>query len=335
MCSHVTMTAFQGLPDFFEGESMSDYGEGEERFVTIGERLRRAREARAMSLDDVASQTRIPMRHLQHIEQEEWDALPAPTYAVGFTRNYANAVGLDGPAIANELRDQIGGPRRRAPAPEYYEPADPARVPPKSLVLIVIIAAVLLIGAYLLWRNTLGADPGPAPEQTVEVPEATNAPDNGQAPAPADLTGQTVTLTALDGVWLRITDGENGPSLFTGILNSGQTFTVPATAARPVLRTGRPQMLRASAGGRDLGLIGPEERTVTNVSLLPQDLAARAAGQAPAGAAPPPAGAPAAAAPLRPRPAPARTPAPVPAPVQTQPTAPQPEAPASVPPPQR
>ena len=65
-----------------------------------------------MSLDDVASQTRIPIRHLQHIEREDWDALPAPTYAIGFTRNYANAVGLDGAAIARELRDRIGGPRR-------------------------------------------------------------------------------------------------------------------------------------------------------------------------------------------------------------------------------
>ena len=114
MHGHVTMTAKSALAGMVEGESMTDYEEGEERFVSIGERLRRAREARAMSLDDVASQTRIPMRHLQHIEQEEWDALPAPTYAIGFTRNYATAVGLDGPAIANELRDQIGGPRRRA-----------------------------------------------------------------------------------------------------------------------------------------------------------------------------------------------------------------------------
>ena len=120
--------------------SEHDDGEGEGGFVSIGERLRRAREARGMSLDDVASQTRIPMRHLQHIELEDWDALPAPTYAIGFARNYANAVGLDGPAIAGELRDWIGGPRRRAPAPEYYEPADPARVPPRSIVIAAALA---------------------------------------------------------------------------------------------------------------------------------------------------------------------------------------------------
>ncbi|HTU12915.1 MAG TPA: RodZ domain-containing protein [Allosphingosinicella sp.] len=268
---------------------MSDFDEGEDRFVSIGERLRRAREARAMSLDDVASQTRIPMRHLQHIETEEWDALPAPTYAIGFTRNYANAVGLDGSAMANELRDQIGGARRRASAPEYYEPADPARVPPKSLVIVVLIVAVLLVGGYVLWRNTLGADAGAAPEPAAEatVENVGEAPANGQAAAPAaDLTGQTVTLTALGEVWLRVTDG-TGAALFTGILNTGQTYTVPATATRPLLDTGRPQMLRASAGGSDLGLIGPEERTVEDVSLLPQDLAARQAGQAPAAGAQP------------------------------------------------
>ena len=306
---------------------MSDHDEGDDRFVAIGERLRRAREARAMSLDDVASQTRIPMRHLQHIELGEWDALPAPTYAIGFTRNYASAVGLDGPAIANELRDEIGGPRRRTQAAEYYEPADPARVPPKSLVIGVIVAIVLLVGAYVLWRNTLGADAGPAPEPVAEAPQDSGgpAPDNGQAAAPQDVTGQAVTLTALGDVWFSVTDGNGGPSLHTGVMTTGQTFTVPATAAHPLLRTGRPQMLRASAAGRDLGLIGPEERTVDNVSLLPQDLAARAAGQtaAPAATAPPPSR----------RTPTARSGAPTPATVQAQPPAPQPTAPLSVPPP--
>jgi cytoskeleton protein RodZ len=307
---------------------MSEHDEGEDRFVSIGERLRRAREARAMSLDDVASQTRIPMRHLQHIEMEEWDALPAATYAIGFTRNYANAIGLDGAALANELRDQIGGPRRRTPVPEFYEPADPARVPPKSLIVAVLVIAVLLVGGYLLWRNTLGADTGAAPAPVAETTAETGegAPDNGQTAAPQDLTGQTVTLTALGDVWLSVTDGERGASLFSGILTTGQTFTIPATAARPVLRTGRPQMLRASAAGRDLGLIGPEERTVDNVSLLPQDLAARAAGQA----APAP---PAAAATPPPAARPARTRA-APPPAAGQPPAPQNAAPLSVPPPQ-
>src|ERR1700684_558834 len=94
----------------------------------IGERLREAREARGLSLDDVARQTRIPIRHLEHIQREEWDALPAITYSVGFVRSYANNVGLDGPALGAELREQLGGARIAGiAATAYYEPADPAR----------------------------------------------------------------------------------------------------------------------------------------------------------------------------------------------------------------
>src|SRR3954447_2110805 len=94
----------------------------------VGERLRAAREEKGLSLDDVARQTRIPIRHLEHIERGEWDALPAITYSVGFARSYANAVGLDGPAGGAELGEQRGGARSNVAGPAaYYEPADPAR----------------------------------------------------------------------------------------------------------------------------------------------------------------------------------------------------------------
>ena len=53
---------------------------------TVGERLRAAREEKKLSLEDIAAQTRIPQRHLESIENAEWDKLPAPTYTVGFGR---------------------------------------------------------------------------------------------------------------------------------------------------------------------------------------------------------------------------------------------------------
>jgi hypothetical protein len=57
------------------------------------------------------------------------------------------------------------------------------------------------------------------------------------------------------------------------------------SVAQPVISTGRPQVLRATVAGRDLGPLAPEERRITNVSLLAQDLAASlqpAAGGTPA-----------------------------------------------------
>lgn len=263
---------------------MTDFEEdGAEAIVSTGEQLKQAREAKGLSLDDVASQTRIPIRHLQAIEREDWDALPAPTYAVGFARNYANAVGLDGAAIGLTLRERLGGVvRRSAPAPEYLEPADPSRRPPTGLVIGALVFAALLIAVYFFWFSSYRSEPVPELEVPAEAPQA--APT--QPPAPQAAAAGSVTLTATGEVWLRVTDGQGGAQLFSGSLNAGQTYSVPATAQRPLILTSRPQLLRASAGGRDLGPLAPEERPVSDLSLLPQDIAARAR---PAPAAPSPA----------------------------------------------
>jgi transcriptional regulator with XRE-family HTH domain len=271
---------------------MVEQEQGQFDIVSIGERLRVAREAKGMSLDDVANRTRIPIRHLQHIETEDWDALPAVTYAIGFTRNYANAVGLDGAEIAVALREQIGGVRNRAPAAQYYEQADPARVPPRSLAIAAALLAIVLLVGFLVWSNMQESAPAEVPILEVDGPPAAG-PDAPAAVAPQAAAGQSVTLTATGEVWLRVSEGAGGPTLYSGTLGAGQTFAVPATARQPVIHTGRPQLLRASVGASDLGPLEPVERTIDGVSLLPQDLAAR-----PRAAAAPPVAPPAAPAPL-------------------------------------
>jgi transcriptional regulator with XRE-family HTH domain len=258
---------------------------GPEEFVSLGERLRRAREAKGMSLDDVANRTRIPIRHLQNIEREDWDALPAVTYAIGFARNYANAVGLDGATLARALREDIGGPTHRAAAPEYYAQADPARAPPRSLAVIAIVIAAVLIVGYLLWRRTLVDEP-----TTIPVAEAPALPPHAAPPAPAPqaAAGQPVTLVATGDVWLRITEGPGGAVLYMGSMAAGNRYQLPATAQHPAIRTGRPQNLHVLLGARDVGPLAADEHVIENVSLRPEDLAARAqAAPAPAAAPPP------------------------------------------------
>ncbi len=249
---------------------------------SIGDRLRHARESRGMSLDEVATQTRIPIRHLQHIEREEWDALPATTYCVGFAKAYANAVGLNGPEMARELRERLGGTRTRAPAPEYYEPADPARVPPRSTLLIAVIVLAVFVVGYLIWRSTLDEEPiTPGVEMAVPetaAPQAQPTPAQTQPVQPQAVAGQPVTLVATEEVWLRVSDG--GTSLYQGILQAGQRFPIPPTAQQPVLRTARPQVLRIMVGARDIGPVEPVERTISNVSLRAEDLAGRLQGGA-------------------------------------------------------
>jgi cytoskeleton protein RodZ len=260
---------------------------------SVGERLRIAREAKGLSLDDVARQTRIPVRHLEHIERGEWDALPAITYSVGFARSYANTVDLDGAQIGADVRQQLGGIRQgNTAAAPFYEPADPARVPPRSIAIAAAVIAVLLVVGYLIWRSSAVDDDSPADvaitqsEEPAAASPASPRPGQPTLSAPAPTNGP-VALTASEDVWLRIDQAGGTAPLYMGILKAGQTYQVPAGAQSPKIRTARANVLRVSVGGTQVPPLGPAETTISNVSLAPADLLARGQGGAPAPAAPP------------------------------------------------
>lgn len=261
----------------------------------VGERLRAAREAKGLSLEDVAAQTRIPQRHLASIETGDWEHLPAPTYSIGFAKSYASAVDLDRSEIGNDLREEMGGQRFAAATSDVFEPADPARTMPKGLV-IGAIAAVILLVVLMSWlnnRSLQGTDEPAAPETNVTAPQAA-----ASTQAPAAAAQGPVVLTATEPVWLAIKDGAT--VLKQGIMQAGETFQVPATAAAPVLTTAKAEALRINVGNSAAGPIGPAATKVT-ASLLPADLLKTPAPQASAS---PPAPAPA---PTAPRPKPQRT----------------------------
>jgi transcriptional regulator with XRE-family HTH domain len=265
---------------------------------SVGERLRAAREEKKMSLEDIAAQTRIPQRHLESIERSEWDKLPAPTYTIGFARSYATCVGLDRTEISDQLRTEIGGSRPTMTVPEVFEPADPARTMPKSLVFGAI-AAVLILILVMTFLNKRSLDEGD--EGTTNTTAATTAPAAAQPTAPASApttAGQPVVLTATDPVWLQVYE-KGGATLFSGMLQAGQTYAVPPTATAPLLKTGKPEALRISVGNTIAPTVGPTATTVNDVSLLPADLL-----KTPAPQATPPAPA------LRPRPQATATPPP-------------------------
>lgn len=246
--------------------------------ASVGDQLRQAREAKGLTLDDVAAQTRIPIRHLRSIEDSRWEDLPAVTYTVGFARSYANAVGLDGAEIGRNLRYQIGGVERPATvSPEIYAPSDPARAPSRSIVWIAAALLVALIAAYLIWRSQTQDGDAPA-EQKVEQAETAPAPAAPAPAAPQNLTGQQVTLVAVQPVWFRLTDrADNNRRVAERILQPNDRYDVPLELRQPLIRTSEPQNMRILINGQDAGLLSSERRQVRDQSLLAQDLQTRGA----------------------------------------------------------
>ena len=75
--------------------------------TVAGPTLRTARERMGMTLQDVAGETRIAVRHLAAIEEGRFDGFAASVYAIGFARNYARMVGVSRDWITDCLRDAI------------------------------------------------------------------------------------------------------------------------------------------------------------------------------------------------------------------------------------
>src|SRR5438067_11486496 len=170
----------------------------------VGERLRAAREEKGLSLDEVATQTRIPQRHLASIEIADWESLPAPTYTIGFAKSYASAVGLDRTEIGNQLREEMGGQRFVSSSVDVFEPADPAPTMPKGLVIGAVVAVVLLI-AIMSWLNKRSLEQPESPQAGTTTPAQPPASKPaGPAPAAAPAAQGPVVLTATAPVWLQV-----------------------------------------------------------------------------------------------------------------------------------
>ena len=236
-----------------------------------GARLLRAREARGLSRSQIATTTKIPERHLAEIEAGNFNALPASTYAVGFSRSYARAVGLDEREIADSVREELAGlapseTRRSTPA---FEPGDPARVPSALFAWIAaVLALAVVVAALILWRG------GPSAElPSLLPPDAPKAAARAPAQAPP-LTPDTVVFTAREpAIWVKFYDGA-GTQLFQKELAQGESYTVPA-GADVRLWTARPDALAVTIGGQPVAPVSTEQRMVKDVPVTATALRAR------------------------------------------------------------
>ena len=247
---------------------------------TAGERLREAREAQGLSLAEVAARTRVPVRHLEAIETDSFATMPSVTYAVGFAKAYARAVGLNEVEIAREVRgqDKIGVRRTEY---EQYEIDEPSRTPSLGLAIVAgIVVAALLIAVGLWYGTNLFNGESSPPAAAIDNAEIMPAPTpSSAAPAAAAAvpTSGQVVLTATDEVWMRVYDAAN-KTLFLGTLKPGEKFDVPSDANGPMINVGRPDKLQVTLNGSVLPPLGTGRVAIKDVPIGAAALGARANG---------------------------------------------------------
>lgn len=164
----------------------------------FGEHLKREREMRGVSLEEISAATRISTRFLEALESEQWDQLPGGVFNRGFIRSVARFLGLDEESLVSEYTLET---KSATITTAVVPPPPPSRrVPWSAVTSFVVLAAILAAGwfayarygarlATLIHRRPAPASasalPGPPSSTGVAAKSADGSPSASPRPAAA------------------------------------------------------------------------------------------------------------------------------------------------------
>jgi cytoskeletal protein RodZ len=178
---------------------------------TLGEQLRRAREARGVSLREISEQTRITMRHLEAIEADDYKHLPGGIFNRSFVKAYARHVNFDEQRAldlyARTARERGESTEEAPTTPQRSRvyTGETTRPPLVTAALsALMIGFVILVGyAGIHYIRRGGPQPQEAPTPTpaaaAEQQQAGPAPAPTPAPQPE---GFSVQVRSKRAIWL-------------------------------------------------------------------------------------------------------------------------------------
>jgi cytoskeleton protein RodZ len=120
---------------------------------SFGDKLRREREMRGVTLEEIAESTKIGTRSLRALEQEDFEKLPGGIFNKGFVRAYSRFLGLDeDQTVADFDRAWNEHESAKRPVAELLveEKAEPERSTSKLLLAILLVAISVAAGWYAL-----------------------------------------------------------------------------------------------------------------------------------------------------------------------------------------
>ncbi len=202
--------------------------------AAVGAEIRAAREALGWSIEAVAAALRIRQPYLESIEAGRVKDLPGSTYAMGFLRAYASAVGLDPETLGDRFRAGSAEVNRRT------ELAFPAPVPQRGMPAgaVVLLGMVIVVGAYVGWYRMSSDQHTPA--QTVpEVPERLAVRASGAVTPSPQVASILPTISppspplpgAAAAATVPFAAGPDGGPAATGIGTAGLAAAGPVTGS--------------------------------------------------------------------------------------------------------
>jgi len=243
---------------------------------SFGDKLRRERDLRGVSLREIADGTKISARFLQALEEDRVDVLPGGLFPRAFVKQYALFLGLD---VEKTVADFVAAhgeappERRAAPPPERRMPVSLGQV-------FLAVVAVLAVALTLRRGGGASARPEPTPTPVAAAPAVLPTdrvyPSPTVAPASATGDGLVLTMTAQQACWVEVrADGE---TVVNRVLAEGESQTFEARG-EIVLSVGNAGGLSIRVNDRPALPLGRSGEVRKNIvitrqnlpSLVPQD----------------------------------------------------------------
>ena len=241
--------------------------QGTNEVTSFGRWLRRQREVRKIALREVAETTNISIRYLEALEDDRFEALPAPVFAKGFLREYARYVGLDPDEVVNHYlaarQDATVEEAERAIATQRASHPPRSRGWLWSALLLVLLAAAA--GGWAFWRQRRDRAPAPAappPAAAAPAPVAPTPTPPAQAPVAEAPLRVTVDFTADSWIDARV----DGKSSFSELRVQGESLQLEAQQ-EVVLSLSNAGGAHVEVNGRPFALAPAADGSVRDVRI--------------------------------------------------------------------
>jgi cytoskeletal protein RodZ len=237
--------------------------------IDIGLRLRQAREARGLSLRDIAATTKISMSALKAIEENNLSKLPGGLFRRAYLKAFAIEVGLNGDEIVREFRQQF---EPEAPAPAVAAVGERRSHLILSLSVSATAAALVLSGAFVLRSLEFHQIRQDLRDQNMPVSDTSEALAASSAPDDSSDIVTNVALTEPTALPLRIeirligecwvSASADGQRVLHRLMQAGERTQIEASEAI-YLRIGDAGALEYSINGRPGRRLGSNGEVVT------------------------------------------------------------------------
>jgi cytoskeletal protein RodZ len=199
--------------------------------ASLGHELKRERELRGISLKEIASSTKINMKFLQALENDQLEILPGEFFIKGILSAYAKCLGLEKEYVLNKYYEDSFLKEQAVEKEEQKAKSSSSVFPKKlnffSLVFISVLLFLIFLSFYFIFQPQKSSESSPEKQIAVPLQEEEPIPPPKELPNIEEAKELDLEIAFLHDTWIQVyADGE---LVLDGLKKEGEQASIKAS----------------------------------------------------------------------------------------------------------